>query len=54
MKKLNYNQLNLDQQQQVDSLIKDMEGEQSNSSPTVRFVARGNGPGPGGEFRLAR
>lgn len=48
MKKLNYNQLNLDQQQQVDRLVADMEGEKSDSTSTVRFIARGNLPG--GEF----
>ncbi len=47
MKKLNDNQLNLDQQQQVARLIADMEGQQPNSTPNVRFVARGGG---GGEF----
>lgn len=50
MKKLNYNQLNLDQQQQVDRLVADMEGQQPNSTPTVRFVARGGFGEFGGPF----
>ncbi|MGK7939253.1 MAG: hypothetical protein AB4062_03685 [Crocosphaera sp.] len=47
MKKLNNNQLNLDQKQQIARLVADMEGQQPNSNPIVRFVARG---GDGGEF----
>lgn len=40
--------LNPDQQQQVNRLIADLEGQQPNSMPTIRFVARGIPTG--GEF----
>jgi hypothetical protein len=47
MKTLNYGQLNLNQQQQVNQLMADLEGQNPQSSP-VRFVARGTIPS--GEF----
>jgi hypothetical protein len=49
MKTLNYGQLNLNQQQQVNQLMADLEGQNPQSTPSVRFVARGNGTA--GEFR---
>ncbi|MDJ0515627.1 hypothetical protein [Dapis sp. BLCC M229] len=50
MKSINYSQLNQQQKEQVSNLIAQMEGQQQNSNSTVRFVARGGDPVPGGEF----
>jgi hypothetical protein len=49
MTTLNYGQLSLDKQQQVNSLIADLKGQSQDTPATVRFVARGL-PSPGGEF----
>ncbi len=51
MKSLNYSQLNPEQKEQVSNLIAQMEGQQQNSNPAVRFVARGiTLPPMGGEM----
>ena len=49
MKSINYSQLNQEQQEQVSNLIAQMEGQQQNSNPAVRFVAKGD-PVIGGEM----
>jgi hypothetical protein len=41
MKTLNYNQLELSQQEQVKLLIANLEGQQENNPSSVRFIARG-------------
>ncbi|NEP70982.1 MAG: hypothetical protein F6K25_13610 [Okeania sp. SIO2G4] len=45
---INYSQLNPEQKQQVSNLIAQMEGQQENSNPAVRFVTYS--PQHGGEF----
>ena len=47
MKTLNYSQLSLNQQQEVNQLMADLEGQNPHSQPSVRFIARGI---PLGEF----
>lgn len=48
MKTLNYSQLSLNQQQQVNQLMASLEGQNPHSQTSVRFIARGSVPS--GEF----
>ncbi|NEP38968.1 MAG: hypothetical protein F6K25_13620 [Okeania sp. SIO2G4] len=48
MKTINYSQLNQEQKEQVSNLIAQMEGQQENSNPAVRFVTYS--PSRGGEL----
>jgi hypothetical protein len=48
MKTLNYSQLSLNQQQEVNQLMASLEGQNPHSQTSVRFIARGSVPS--GEF----
>ncbi|MCA2656278.1 MAG: hypothetical protein IM475_19125 [Microcystis sp. M061S2] len=50
MKTLNYSQLSLNQQQEVNQLMATLEGQNPHSQTSVRFIARGNG----GEFATSQ